>query len=188
MKRSTLWRSLLLVTMILAPCFVFAQVAPLPDPSDLGTFLAAALNALRGGDWQLVAALGLTGAVFVLRKFGAKWIPWLGTSVGGATFAGLVVLLGGLAAALAAHQPITWTLLGTLLVATWTAAGAWTWGRRILALLAKIPGTIGKLFAWVLALLGGDPDSEVKAAADAAKTATPSTASGISVAAGLDPK
>jgi hypothetical protein len=187
MKRST-WRGVLLVAMIFTPFFVVAQAAPLPDPSDLGTFLTAALNALRGGDWQLVAALGLTGVVFVLRKFGAKWIPWIGTSVGGATFAGLVVLLGGLAAALAAHQAITWTLLGTLLVATWTAAGAWTWGRRILALLTKIPGTLGKLFGWILALLGGDPDSQVQAAADAAKTSTPSTASGSTVAAGLDPK
>lgn len=181
-------RRITIGAVLLFPALALAQ-AVIPDPgTDVPAFLTAVLTALRGGDWKVVAALAMVGVIFILRKFGAKVIPWLATSLGGATFTGLVVLVTGLAATLFAHQSITWALLGTLLVATWTAAGTWTWLRRMLALVAKIPGVAGKLGAWVLAILGGDPDTIVQAAADAAKTATPATATGAKVASGLDPK
>jgi hypothetical protein len=178
-------KRLAVLFVLFLPLLALGQALPDPGTSVPG-FLTSVLAAVKGGDWQLLVGLGLTGLIFVIRKFGAKWIPWLGTSLGGATLAGLIVLLGGLAVALGAHQPITWTLLSTLLVATWTAAGTWTWLRRMLSLVEKIPGAIGKFGGWVLSLLGGDPDAIVKAAADAANTSTPATATGTEIAAGLD--
>jgi hypothetical protein len=188
MKRSVKWFGLLAFVAIIAlPVLALAQV---PDPSDSSAFLSALLGAFKSGDKGVLAALAIAGVIYVLRKFSSK-IPGLGaffaTSLGGATFAGIVVLLGGLAAALYSHQTITGAYLWALLLATWTAAGAWTWVRRMLALLSRIP-TVGGLFGLILSILGGDPDSQVQAAADAAKTSVPPTTPGADVAAGLDPK
>jgi len=193
MKRWTLTTGVLALFALLSlPLLALAQATgTIPDPgTDLTGFLTAFLNALRGGDWQVTTALALVALVFILRKYATK-LPWgigafFATSGGGAVFVFLVTFIPGLAAGLFTHTfsgALVWTLFKT----TIALAGGWTWGRRILALLAKIPG-VGTPFAWVLALLGGDPDSQVQAAADAAKTATPSTMGGTSIAAGLDGK
>ena len=183
---------LALFTLAFVPVLVLAQITGvIPDPeTDLTAFLSAFLGALKGGDWQVTTGLALIALVFVLRRYATK-LPWglgtfFGTSGGGAVFVFLVTFIPGLAAGLVTHT-VNGALVWTLFKTTIALAGGWTWGRLILSLLSKIPG-VGKPFAWVLALLGGDPDSQVQAAADAAKTATPSTASGTSVAAGLDGK
>lgn len=60
------------------PLVVLAQeAAPVATELDLMALLGAFVRAIQSGQWPVVAVLGFVVAIWVLRKGGARWIPWL---------------------------------------------------------------------------------------------------------------
>jgi hypothetical protein len=136
---------------------------------DIGLLVQAAARAVSAGQWPLVAVLALVAAIWALRTFGRRWIPWLATSEGGTVLAFLTALGGTLGAAALGGVAITWALLASALAGAFTAMGAWTGVRRLLRALVpaarRVPRA-GPTLADCLAFLSG---SESQATSDAAQ-------------------
>lgn len=122
------------ITMV--PLLAFAQVV---DPNvDLNGFLGQVFDAVKGGNWRLVAVLASIGAIYVLRKYGSK-IPgkvgeFLATSRGGAILAIVFGFLVGLGSAVLAGQTITLSVVVDVLMFAFTTIGGWVGVRRILGI------------------------------------------------------
>lgn len=107
---------------ILLPAVALAQVG-VPDPLvDLGAFFALANELWQGARWAPLIALAVVGVVAVLRRYGAAWIPWFGTKVGGLTLAGLTAFTGAVASTLLESGPVNWAYV--LFTAILAAVGA----------------------------------------------------------------
>lgn len=92
---------------------------------ELTQLAARILDAVRMGQWQLVAALVLVLAVYAARTWGgAKW-PWLKSDRGGVALAILGGLFGAVANSLAASKGIGLALLLDGLEVGVLAAGGW---------------------------------------------------------------
>ena len=134
---------------------VFAQVIdPSVDPSAL---LQLFLAKVQVGNWKAIAALVAIGAVWALRKFGGRYIPFLKTDRGGTLLTLATGITGGLGHALLVDAPITAELLTDGLAVGVTAAGGYVVVKRILwpsdvkkaadaagAAAAKDPATVEK--------------------------------------------
>jgi hypothetical protein len=161
---------LFLLSLLFVPVLVLAQEAPPDLGLDAGAVFAALLQAVRGGQWGLVAVLAFVSVIWVLRKGGAKFVPWLGTDEGGTWLTFGTVAAGVLGAAALAGTPITWLLVGKAFAGAATVGGAWSMGRRLLRslvpLIARIP-KVGPLLAKLLGFLAGaDMKAAIKAEAD----------------------
>jgi hypothetical protein len=159
------WRSpfrfLLALALLALPLLVFAQEAvALPSPEDLGVFLLEAARQVAAGNWSSVAALAIVGVVFVLRKLGAKFWPWLATDAGGVVTLFLSTALLAVAAPLYAGTAIGQAALVGALSAALSAAGGWAAIRKVLRPLlplitpyiARLP-VVGSILAVVLRYL-----------------------------------
>jgi hypothetical protein len=115
----------------LGPPVVAAPGVPDLSLEQLGQML---VQAISGRSWGLLAALGVVGLVFALRK--------LATAVGGrfAWFASpkgsvLISVVAGtatmLALALSQGQALTLGLLVSCLLAAASASGLWSWGQTV---------------------------------------------------------
>lgn len=121
---------LLLLTFVLVPVFALAQAV---DPgTDPGAFLSALLLAAKGGQWIVVGILATIGIVFLARKFGAKYVPFLGTRRGGALLLLISSVVTALATPILAGTPITLSVLLHVLVTGIGAAGGRTIFRTML--------------------------------------------------------
>lgn len=69
-----------------APAAAPAVVFPDPEADPLG-LIAQVVGAVRAKNWLLAVPLLLLGAVWALRKYGARAWPWLATNKGGAALA-----------------------------------------------------------------------------------------------------
>ena len=132
----------MVVLAVIFPVLAFAQVV---DPNaDLNGFLAQVLDAVKGGNWRLVAVLAAIGAIYALRRFGTK-IPgkvgvFLATSRGGTILAVVFSLLVGLGSAFLAGQSFSLALLVDVLMFALTAIGGWVGVRRIMGIDGKTLG------------------------------------------------
>jgi hypothetical protein len=88
---------------------------------------------VRAGNWREAIA-GLVILLMIgLQKVGARAGIFKGDR-GGALLVMLVSLLTGISAALAGGAPMTdWKLWLGIVTLAWTAAGAWTWVKKIIA-------------------------------------------------------
>lgn len=89
-------------------------------------------DAVKSGQWWLLASLIVVAITFVARKWGAKVIPWLKTDRGGTVLAFAVAFLGGLAHAVAAEGSPSWEMLQTSLKVALGAVGGYTGLRKTL--------------------------------------------------------
>lgn len=105
------------------------------SPDNIEQFVNLVFDAIKGGNWWLLVALGLVLVVWLVRKLLGPKVPWLQTQAGGAIL-NLVISFGGaLATVLVTGQPMGWLVaLGALKVA-FTAAGGWTLVKHLLTLL-----------------------------------------------------
>lgn len=86
---------------------------------------------IKAGEWRLVASLILAFLMFGLAKVRDR-VPWFRGDRGGAILVMVLALGGSMAAALASEVALDWRLfLGAVGVA-WTAAGGYTWFRRLI--------------------------------------------------------
>ena len=95
-----------------------------PDPS-------VVVEAVRTGNWRLVAVCVLIFAMFGLRRIRDK-IPLFKGDRGGSILIMVLALMGAVTASLATSEPITGGMfLGAAGVA-WTAVGGYTWVKRLI--------------------------------------------------------
>lgn len=99
---------------------------------DYQQLAAVIFEAVKSGNWALVACAVLIGLVWLIRKYGSERIPFLQTDAGGAL---LVLVLGPLGAVmnmLAAGQKFDVALLATGLKMGFVAAGGYATVKKIL--------------------------------------------------------
>lgn len=93
--------------------------------------LVRLVDAVRAGNWRLVASLALALLMLGLARVRDR-VRWFKGDRGGAVLVGTLALGGALSTALAASAPLGWDLfLGTLGV-MWTAVGGYTWLKRLI--------------------------------------------------------
>lgn len=105
------------------------------SPENIEVFLGLVLEAIRSGQWALVAALLLVVAVFLVRK--TVKAPFLATPEGGA----LLNLAGSFASGLVlafTGTPFSWALVWTVLLSV-MASGGRSLIKSLLPLLLRIP-------------------------------------------------
>lgn len=115
----------------MSPATTTPAVVVAPDANPLG-FLESLFNAAKAGNWRLLSALALVGLVYVIRKFGQKALPWLGTDRGGAVSALVVGVAGSLSLALMSSAPINAAMIVNGLGLGVMAAGGFVVVKRIL--------------------------------------------------------
>lgn len=105
---------------------MLASFFAFPDPSaDLPGYLNELAKLLSSRSWVLLVCAVLLGVVTLVRKVLplAKWVPWLGTRLGGWVLNFGLSLLGGFATYMLGGLPL-WDALVTAVVAALAAAGA----------------------------------------------------------------
>jgi hypothetical protein len=119
---------------------VLASVALLgqavaPDPEQVGEFARLLIGAASSRNWPLLAALVVVLAVYLVRRFAAARVPWLGTDRGGAVLVLATSLAGALASALLGGAGLSLPLLLEALSVAVSAAG----GFNLVKKLASAP-------------------------------------------------
>jgi hypothetical protein len=110
------------------PATSATQVAPSPDE---GGFWTKLYDAVTHRNWKMLAALLAVGVTFVLRKWGAKFVPWFETNRGGVAMAGIVALLGAAATATFSGRSLVDALAGGVQV--WVMSmGGWMGAKHLL--------------------------------------------------------
>lgn len=160
----------LVLSFLLLPVLALAQEAAPDLGLDGGAVLAALVQAVRGGQWSLVAVLSFVAVIWLLRKGGARFIPWLAGDEGGAWLTFGTVAAGVLGAAALAGTPITWALAAKAFAGAAAVGGTWSLGRRLLRsfvpLIAKIP-KVGPILAKIVGYIAGaDLKAAIRAEAD----------------------
>ncbi|TQF10106.1 hypothetical protein FJV41_41160 [Myxococcus llanfairpwllgwyngyllgogerychwyrndrobwllllantysiliogogogochensis] len=103
-----------------------------PNPEQFDAFAQLLFNAVTSQNYALVASLVVVLLVFLLRKFGGRFIPFFNTDRGGAVLVLGVSLAGAVANALAAGAPFSLSLMLTAVKVALTAAGGFTLVKRLL--------------------------------------------------------
>ncbi len=129
--RLILFLAVAVLAVVLFPIFAaFAQAAP-PSPDDPTAFLQTIVAAVQGGQWRVVAVLGLVALVWVARRYGARYWPFLATSRGGALLALVAGCLTTFGPAVFAGTTFSLKLVLDALMLGVTAAGGWVVVRRL---------------------------------------------------------
>jgi hypothetical protein len=155
------------VVLVVTPIVVLAQdiVAP-PSDFDVMALVKALAVAVKAGQWPVAAVLFFVVIVAILKKFGARWIPWLATSEGGTVLALATATASVLGAAAITGVAITWGLVWNALLAGATAIGGYVGVRRILRVLAspagKVSPKLGALVGWLAGIEPAKPPEPVK--------------------------
>lgn len=118
-----------LFAILMLPIIVLAQV---PSPDDPGAFLTALLAAVQGGQWLVVGILATIGIVYLARRFGAKYVPFLATRRGGALLLLLSSIVSALAVPLLSGTALTLNVIIDVLITGVGAAGGRTIFRSLL--------------------------------------------------------
>jgi len=102
---------------------LLSTVVPEPSLLDLGALLVQAITSKH---YSLMGSVLVLGLVFLVRYFGAKLHPALGTPRAGAILAGVGGTASLLVAALAAGQPFSLGLLLSCVSTALGGAGLWS--------------------------------------------------------------
>jgi hypothetical protein len=106
------------------------------DPLALGLDVAARVfAAVQAGNYALAGALGVVAVCWVLRRYGARWLPWLATDAGGAVLVLGTAVAGTFVAATAGGASITVDVVRRALEVGFTAAGGYATVKKIGAAL-----------------------------------------------------
>lgn len=146
--------------IVVVPVVVLAQDVASADLDPMALIKALA-EAVKNGQWPVAVVLFFVALVAILKKFGTKWIPWLGTSEGGTVLALATATASVLGAAALSGVPITVGLLWNALLAGATAIGGYIGVRRIFRILivpaTKVHPRLGAIIAW---LAGADAPTQ----------------------------
>lgn len=122
----------LLIFAVVAALFLPIGLAVAqPSPDDPGAFFNAVVAAIQGGQWRVVAVLGVIALVWVAKRYGSKRWAFLGTSRGGALLALAAGLVSTFAPAILAGTPFNLKLVLDAVMLGVTAAGGWVMVRRL---------------------------------------------------------
>lgn len=113
-----------------APAPAVTPAVVLPDvEKDPAGFLMGLITAVKQGQWAMVAGGVLMGAVWLLRRYGKRFIPWLGTGFGGKVTAVAVSLAGTFSVALmvGGWKAVTWRLVLGAIATAAIASGLFSW-------------------------------------------------------------
>ena len=117
-----------------------AVIAPTPpSPDNAEAFIQTVFDAVMNKNWMWAGALALIAAVWFIRKFGAKKIPFLGTDHGGAVLVMVTSILGAVATTLGAGKSINVGVLRQAVMIGFMGAGGWTWVKKMTAAFLKTP-------------------------------------------------
>lgn len=165
-RRERFWTPWMIAFVVLAaaiaalPFLARAQVAGV-DPDNLGWLAGVIVDAVKGGDWQLVVLAGLVGAVRLVRWAGTKIQPlasFLASDPGGVLLTIGTVLPLALLTAHLAHQPLTWRLAWGSVSG---AVGGFVLLRKLARPLAGYLGKPGALIQAAIDLVTGAPKPAV---------------------------
>lgn len=112
------------------PFLVLAQ--PSPDPANLDTFMQSVAAAAQLGHWRAVAVLGVIGLVYLARRCGGGYLPFLRTDLGGSVLAFVTGLLTTVTPLLLSSAPLTSQALISAVLSGAAPAGLYTLGRRVI--------------------------------------------------------
>lgn len=96
------------------------------NPENLSAFANLLVQAAKDRNAFLVLALALIAAVYLVRRFIAKKVPFFGTQAGGAVLTMMSSFAGALASSLLAGQAFSPMLALAALKIGFSAAGGWT--------------------------------------------------------------
>lgn len=163
-----------------------AVAAQVVDPAGDGSGIVEAIrplyDAVLSGRWAFAACISLVLLTTVLRRYGAKYLPWLGTDEGGASLLLAGSFGGALATALGAAQWPTAGMLWTALTVAVSAAGGYTLVKKLgvplLERLAKVlPAPVGAFMTMIAKVIstgiGTSPIAKAELAGKAAVAAKP---------------
>lgn len=103
------------------------------EGDDFAGVVKLVVQAVGTRNWSLLAVVGVLVAVYVARRVGASFWPWLRSDVAGVLLSFVTAALFTLASALAAGVPLSGSLvLGAVLTAA-SASGIWAWGKKLTA-------------------------------------------------------
>lgn len=111
------------------------EAPPPAVPSDVDPVNVARLvvEALGSKNWSLLACAGVLAVVYLARRFGAVYWPWLRSDAGGVVLSSATAILLTLTSALSVGKPFSLSLLlGAILTAA-GASGFWAWGKKLTA-------------------------------------------------------
>lgn len=115
-----------------------APLATPPEELDPVAVAKLIVDALGSKNWALLGCAGVLAAVYLARRFGAAFWPWLRTDAGGVALSFASAVLLALVSALSTGTSFSLSLLiGAVLTAA-SASGFWTWGRKLLPGLASM--------------------------------------------------
>lgn len=105
-----------------------AQASAIPAPVsgdlDIAAFFKLILDAVKSGNWMLVASLGVVALTWLARVYGGKFWPFLSTGAGASMTVVLLGVSGSVSSALlAGASPSPETLLRGLEVGLAAAGG-----------------------------------------------------------------
>lgn len=121
------------LAVLVVPALAFAQAAA--DPQEVVSALGVLIDALARGPAGvgLAVAAGVLVLVQVLRAFGGRIHPALGSGRAAAILALVLPVVGAIVTALAAGQPLTIALILNGLLAGLTASGLFSASRAVVA-------------------------------------------------------
>lgn len=96
------------------------------DPQNLQALASIVLEKVQSRDWLGLAAIAVVCITWAIRRYGAKYLPFLGTPYGGALSAFVVAALGGVGNTLATGAVPDKSTLVSILSVAFTAAGGWS--------------------------------------------------------------
>lgn len=111
------------------------EAAPPTTPNEIDPVSVARLvvDALGSKNWSLLACAGVLAVVYLARRFGAVYWPWLRSDAGGVVLSSATAILMTLTSALSVGKPFSLSLLlGAILTAA-GASGFWAWGKKLTA-------------------------------------------------------
>lgn len=121
----------------------FQPVVALPPatPSDVDftSVTKLVVEALGSKNWSLLACAGVLAVVYLGRRIGAGFWPWLRSDAGGVVLSFTTAVLLTLASALSTGTPFSLSLLVGAILTAAGASGFWTWGKK----LTKKPAVTG---------------------------------------------
>jgi len=120
--------SLLLIALLASSAIANAAGVPTPD-EDAPAWALALYTAITSGEWKLAGGLVLLGLTWLVRSWGVRLIPWLGTSLGGIVLAFVLALASTFGLALATGASFTLASVAVAIGTAATAAGVWEWLR-----------------------------------------------------------
>ena len=103
-----------------------------PDEIDPVNVARLVVDALGSKNWSLLACAGVLAVVYLARRFGAAFWPWLRSDMGGVVLSSATAILLTLTSTLSAGKPFSLSLLlGAILTAA-GASGFWSWGKKLM--------------------------------------------------------